>query len=151
MDQTESDDDQPASRLRTAAGTAATAEAQAALAAINAAIEAARVRLTVLQAEIAAAEDGARSTGAVQPSAEAEAALAARLVELNDAAVLQEVGIYEYHHPLETAAAYRDELTALQNQMKAAVKDGHAILASELFAFNNSLAKGRKMTATSAN
>lgn len=68
------------------------------------------------------------------------------VVDLNDERVLQEVGIYRYHHPLEGSAEYRDELHGLQERIKAFVKEGTAILASDMFTFNNSLAKGRKMT-----
>ena len=68
------------------------------------------------------------------------------VVDLNDERVLQEVGIYRYHHPLETSAEYRDRLADLQGRIKEYVKRGDAIFASDLFTFNNSLAKGRKMT-----
>ncbi len=68
------------------------------------------------------------------------------VIELDDERVLQEVGIYRYHHPLENADAYRDTLKALQERIKDTVLTGHAILASDMFTFNNSLAKGRKMT-----
>jgi hypothetical protein len=69
------------------------------------------------------------------------------LVELDDERVLQEVGIYRYHHPLENAEAFRERLSALQERIKQTVLAGDAILASDMFTFNNSLAKGRKMTA----
>jgi multidrug efflux pump subunit AcrA (membrane-fusion protein) len=68
------------------------------------------------------------------------------VVELDDTRVLQEVGIYNYHHPLENAEAYRERLQQLQERLKRFVLDGKAILASDMFTFNNSLAKGRKMT-----
>lgn len=68
-------------------------------------------------------------------------------VELNDSAVLQEVGIYKYHHPLESAAAYRDRLKELEARMADAVREKRAIDRSELFTFNNSLAQGRKLSA----
>lgn len=71
----------------------------------------------------------------------------AATVELDDERVLQEVGIYRYHHPLENAAEYKTELTDLSQRIKDMVKAGHAVLASDMFTFNNSLAKGRKMTA----
>lgn len=67
-------------------------------------------------------------------------------VELDDHRVLQEVGIYEYHHPLENAAKYKEQLAGLSEKIKSMVKQGSAVLASDLFTFNNSLAKGRKMT-----
>lgn len=69
------------------------------------------------------------------------------LVELNDERILQEVGIYRYHHPVENSEEYKDRLTELQERVKTFVKDGAAILASDMFTFNGSLAKGRKMTA----
>jgi hypothetical protein len=69
------------------------------------------------------------------------------LVELDDERVLQEVGIYRYHHPLENADAYKARLRDLQDRIKEAIKAGDAIEASDMFTFNNSLAKGRKMTA----
>jgi uncharacterized protein DUF4041/Meiotically Up-regulated Gene 113 (MUG113) protein len=69
------------------------------------------------------------------------------LVELNDAILLQQVGIYEYHHPLENAEQYKEALSAIRQEVKDFVKNGTAILASDRFAYNNSLAQGRKMTA----
>jgi Domain of unknown function (DUF4041)/T5orf172 domain len=69
------------------------------------------------------------------------------IVDLNDERVLQEVGIYQYHHPVENSEEYSDRLRDLQEQVKSFVKDGQAILASDMFTFNGSLAKGRKMTA----
>ncbi|MEO6629856.1 MAG: DUF4041 domain-containing protein [Aquihabitans sp.] len=74
------------------------------------------------------------------------AAVTSEVVELDDERVLQEVGIYRYHHPLENADAYKDRLRDLQERIKETVKAGDAIEASDMFTFNNSLAKGRKMT-----
>lgn len=68
------------------------------------------------------------------------------IVDLDDERVLQEVGIYRYHHPLENAAEYKEKLAALDERIKGMVKQGEAVLASDMFTFNNSLAKGRKMT-----
>lgn len=70
----------------------------------------------------------------------------AGVVDLDDERVLQEVGIYNYHHPLESAALYRDRLADIQERIKVMVKAESAILASDMFTYNNSLAKGRKMT-----
>jgi hypothetical protein len=67
-------------------------------------------------------------------------------VVLNDEQVLQEVGIYRYHHPLETAAAYRDRLTDLGERIAKLVKSDRGIQKSEMFTYDGSLAKGRKMT-----
>ncbi|GLY71331.1 DUF4041 domain-containing protein [Amycolatopsis taiwanensis] len=69
------------------------------------------------------------------------------LVELNDAILLQQVGIYEYHHPLENAEHYKEALAEVRQAIKDFVKSNAAILAAERFVYNNSLAQGRKMTA----
>jgi hypothetical protein len=69
------------------------------------------------------------------------------LAELDDAVVLQQVGIYQYHHPLEDAEAYKERLAVINDRIKRCVKDGTAVESSDRFVFNNSLAQGRKMTA----
>jgi len=68
-------------------------------------------------------------------------------VVLDDDRVLQSVGIYRYHHPLESAAAFKERLDELSTRIAESVKSGNAIVASNMFTFDNSLAKGRKMTA----
>jgi hypothetical protein len=68
-------------------------------------------------------------------------------VVLDDDRVLQQVGIYRYHHPLEHAAAYKDRLDELGARMAELVRADRAIEASNLFTYDNSLAKGRRMTA----
>lgn len=65
---------------------------------------------------------------------------------LDDEMVLQEVGIYRYHHPLETADAFKQRLRQLNERIAEVVKAGEAIESSNLFTFDNSLAKGRRMT-----
>lgn len=84
--------------------------------------------------------------------AELEAALAARttgndVIELSDQRVLQDVGIYRYHHPLKNAAAYKEWLAQIEGQIDEIVRAGRAVLAADLFTFDGSLAKGRKMVA----
>lgn len=83
----------------------------------------------------------ARRTAAVRPPGDDD------FVELDDARLLQQVGIYEYHHPLENAELYRERLAELREQIKDTVKRGAAIEASDRFSYNNSLAAGRKMSA----
>lgn len=82
---------------------------------------------------------------------ELEAALASQerqdAIELSDQRVLQEVGIYRYHHPLEDAAAYKARLTSLETQIEGIVRAGRAVLAADMFTFNGSLARGRRMVA----
>lgn len=67
-------------------------------------------------------------------------------VELNDSRVLQEVGIYRYHHPLENAALFRERLDGIEDRIASVIKANQAIVKSNLFTFDNSLAKGRRMT-----
>ncbi len=69
----------------------------------------------------------------------------ADVVVLDDEKVLQEVGIYRYHHPLENAAAYKDRLDELSGRIADLVKTHRAIEMSNMYTFDNSLAKGRKM------
>jgi hypothetical protein len=68
------------------------------------------------------------------------------LVLLDDERALQEVGIYRYHHPLEDAVAYKARLDELAARIAELVKAGGAIKSSNMFTFDNSLAKGRRMT-----
>ena len=68
------------------------------------------------------------------------------VVELDDARVLQDVGIYRYHHPLETAAAYQAQLQDIETRIATLIKQGKAIAKSEMFTFNNSLSQGKKLS-----
>lgn len=83
--------------------------------------------------------------------AELEAALAqaggSEVIELNDQRILQDVGIYRYHHPLEDAPAYKVRLTELNARIDDLIKSNQAVLAADLFTFDGSLAKGRRMVA----
>ena len=67
-------------------------------------------------------------------------------VILDDERVLQEAGVYRYHHVLENAAAYKDRLSDLSARIAELVKTKQAIEVSSSFAYDNSLAKGRRMT-----
>jgi F0F1-type ATP synthase epsilon subunit len=68
---------------------------------------------------------------------------AGTVVELDDERVLQDVGIYRYHHPLENAVAYRERLDGIGARIAELVKARAAIEKSNMFTFNGSLAKGR--------
>ena len=70
---------------------------------------------------------------------------AGAVVELNDERVLQDVGIYRYHHPLENAVAYRERLDGIGARIADLVKAGAAIEKSNMFTFDGSLAKGRSL------
>ena len=77
----------------------------------------------------------------LQLSAEGES----DVVNLDDEQVLQSVGIYNYHHPLETAVEYQSMLSQITSTKKLLVKSGNAIETSNSFMYDNSLAKGAKM------
>lgn len=69
------------------------------------------------------------------------------VIELSDQQVLQDAGVYRYHHPLENAAAYKDQLKALEARMDEVIRSGRAVLATEKFTYEGSVAKGRRMVA----
>jgi hypothetical protein len=53
-----------------------------------------------------------------------------QVVVTEETALLQEVGIYEYRHPLTDAVAYQAELARVQDQIKTmARRDGGAAAA----------------------
>lgn len=83
--------------------------------------------------------------------AELEQALASQAgqgtIELSDQRILQDVGIYRYHHPLEHAAAYKERLGALETEIDEVIKARRAVLAADMFTFDGSLARGRRMVA----
>jgi len=91
-------------------------------------------RIALLEAENAA----------LQAQLDATATLG-DVVVLDDERVLQDVGIYRYHHPLENAPAYKDRLDELGARIADLVKANGAIEMSNMFTFDNSLAKGRRM------
>jgi hypothetical protein len=72
--------------------------------------------------------------------------LKARVVVTEETEVLQEVGVYEYRHPLSDSVAYQSELKRLRDQIKAMTrKDGGAVLAITSWTVNGSAAQGRTM------
>ncbi|MCE8005990.1 DUF4041 domain-containing protein [Aestuariivita sp.] len=68
------------------------------------------------------------------------------VVPLDDDQILQSIGIYRYHHPLENAAAYKHKLSEIETEVASLVKNSRAIRASSSFTFENSLARGRKLS-----
>lgn len=70
----------------------------------------------------------------------------ATIVDTEDIALLQEVGIYQYQHVLRDAVAYQARLKSIQEGIKAMTrKDGGAILATTSWTVNGSLTEGRAM------
>ncbi|QQQ78835.1 DUF4041 domain-containing protein [Saccharothrix sp. 6-C] len=68
----------------------------------------------------------------------------ARLVETRELALLQEVGVYEYAHPLDDALAYKSALDEVKQQVKSAAKDD-AVACQVDWAVNGSLKEGQKL------
>jgi hypothetical protein len=74
------------------------------------------------------------------------AVVAKQIVETEDAAILQEAGVYSYSHPLSDAVAYQSKLLVLQDQIKSMNrKDGGAVLAATSWTVNGSATEGRAM------
>jgi hypothetical protein len=92
-------------------------------------------RIALLEAENAALRAQLAATSADE------------VVLLDDERLLQEVGVYRYHHPLESASLYKDRLNELSSRIAELVKTKAAIETSSAFTFDNSLAKGQKMAA----
>jgi len=92
-------------------------------------------RVAYLEAENAVLKERLASLGSTEAS-----------VELDDQRILQDVGIYRYHHPLENATLYIDRLHKIEGRIAEVVKSGRAIVKSNTFTFDNSLAKGRRMS-----
>lgn len=68
------------------------------------------------------------------------------IVATEETQILQEVGVYEYRHPLTDAAAYQGQLKQLQDSIKTmARKDGGAVSGDHTWTVNGSAAQGRKM------
>jgi hypothetical protein len=72
--------------------------------------------------------------------------LRTQVVVTEETALLQEVGVYEYRHPLSDSVAYQAELKRLRDEIKAMTrKDGGAVLATTDWTVNGSAAQGRTM------
>ena len=74
------------------------------------------------------------------------AALSAELVTTRDDLVLQEVGVYQYTHPLDDSVAYKAELARIQDRIKAMNRvGGGAVHGSTQITMNGNLGQGQKM------
>jgi hypothetical protein len=105
-----------------------------------------RQKVDALTRELVALRARSTQPGTTPNSPSSQQDDSEQVLELNDALTLQQVGIYQYHHPLENAEMYKERLADLRGRIKDQVKAGEAILVSPMFAYNNSLAKGRRMT-----
>lgn len=69
-----------------------------------------------------------------------------RVLRTRDEEILQEIGIYDSHHPLSDSVVYRHELQRLQDEIKRwARPGGGAIEAAANWHVNGDLAEGAKM------
>jgi len=74
------------------------------------------------------------------------ATLKTDVVTTEETALLQEAGVYDYHHPLSNAIAYQVALQQLQERVKQMnLRDGGAVVGSTNWQVNGSLPKGRAM------
>jgi hypothetical protein len=69
----------------------------------------------------------------------------AQIVATNEVAALQEVGIYEYRHPLQDAVAYKSRLKDIKDQTKAINTAGKAVHSATTWTVNGSAQKGTAM------
>jgi seryl-tRNA synthetase len=73
------------------------------------------------------------------------AELARQLVETRESVILQEVGIYQYRHPLTDAVAYKAKLAGVQARIKDAAKAGNAVQGATNWTVNGSTREGTRM------
>ena len=86
-----------------------------------------------------------RAAADIQRLQNEHAELSRLVVETRETAILQEVGIYEYRHPLDNAPAYKARLTGIQAKIKDAVKAGSAVKGSTNWTVNGSSRDGSRM------
>ena len=72
-------------------------------------------------------------------------ALNREVVEVRDTMVLQEVGIYEYQHPLDASTLYKGRLAAVRDEIKTLARNGGAVTGAINWTVNNSAAEGSRM------
>ncbi|GAA3240811.1 hypothetical protein GCM10010532_081560 [Dactylosporangium siamense] len=68
-----------------------------------------------------------------------------QLVVTDEELILQEAGIYRYHHPLQYAEQYKDRLAKLKDQMKLLTRNRQAVLAATSWTVNGSARQGMTM------
>ena len=105
------------------------------------------VQLTSQRDGLLAETTQLRAMAAEMPKLQAQYdELRTHVVETSDTAILQEVGVYEYRHPLTDAPAYKGRLAdAFRTRSKTAVKSGQAVMGSTTWTVNGSKAEGNRM------
>jgi hypothetical protein len=72
-------------------------------------------------------------------------ALRAQVIATDELAALQEVGIYEYRHPLQDAIAYKSRLADVKDKLKAMTTARTAVTSATSWTANGSVQKGTAM------
>lgn len=67
------------------------------------------------------------------------------LITVRDEQILQEVGIYDYAHPLESSIAYKAEIARVQEHFKTLARTNQAVAGSTTWQVNGSAKEGAKM------
>ncbi|MEZ4552318.1 MAG: DUF4041 domain-containing protein [Dehalococcoidia bacterium] len=96
-------------------------------------------RISETRSELAQLEES-RGTLAAEVSS-----LRQRIVEINENAMLQEFGLYQFAHPLEDVLAYRERLDGLRVRIKELARSGQVVTAVSSWTVNGSAAEGRKL------
>jgi hypothetical protein len=68
-----------------------------------------------------------------------------RIVWTEETALLQEVGVYEYRHPLTDAVAYKERLAQVRARIKEMAREGRVVVGTTGRQVSGSAAEGRKM------
>lgn len=125
---------------------------KAEIAALSAEMEALRASSTAerekIQADTMRERDDARAAAAKEKDELSRELreLKSQVVDVSDEAMLQEVGIYRYHHPLDTSMAYKSRMDTLKVRIKDMAKaDGRAVTCATDWTVAGSRAKGQKM------
>ncbi|MCW5802820.1 MAG: DUF4041 domain-containing protein [Deltaproteobacteria bacterium] len=73
--------------------------------------------------------------------------LRTQVVQTADVMILQEVGIYQYSHPLDDAPAFKVLLERIEEELRTSVKSGAAVTSTKKWIINGSEKEGAKMVA----
>jgi Domain of unknown function (DUF4041)/Meiotically up-regulated gene 113/Protein of unknown function (DUF2510) len=92
-----------------------------------------------------ASDEAERLTLALAKLRAEQAELTGQVVETREMVILQEVGIYQYRHPLQDAIAYKAKLSGLQSLIKDAVRAGSAVKGATNWTVNGSSGDGARM------
>lgn len=67
------------------------------------------------------------------------------VVDLREDSILQEVGVYRYRHPMESADAYKDKLRSIKDQIRRLARDKNAVELDTTWQVNGNAKAGRRM------